>query len=82
MAGLSIPISYWKLCEKGISKVKHKYDLQESEVHTGWIVRKYIEQSKIANFDSLNYTQRRHEVQKIRKMELLRLQKSQNTKQF
>jgi hypothetical protein len=82
LAGLSIPISYWKKCEIGITKIKWKYDLQDSEVHTGWIVRKYIEQSKIAGFDSLNYAQRRHEVQKLRKVELLKLQKSQNKSHY
>lgn len=78
LAGLSIPISYWKLCEKGISKIKQKYDLQNYEIHTGWIVRKYIEQSRIIDFDIMNYAQRRHEVDKIRKIELLKLQKTPN----
>lgn len=78
LAGLSIPISYWKLCERGISKVKQKYQLENSEVHTGWIVRKYIEQSKIVGIESMNYAQRRYEIGKMRKSELLKLQKSPN----
>ncbi len=82
LAGLSIPISYWKLCEKGIMKVKAKYNLQDSEIHTGWIVRKYLEQSKIEGFDGLNQAQRRHEVQKQRKTELLKLQKSPNKSHY
>ena len=82
LAGLSIPISYWKKCESGIYKIKKKYDLQDSEVHTGWIIRKYLEQNKILNFDSLSYSQRRHEVGKIRKTELLKLQKSKNTSHY
>jgi hypothetical protein len=77
LAGLSIPILYWKICERGISKIKKKYDLQDSEVHTGWIIRKYLEQNRIVGFESLSHAQRRHEVQKIRKAELLKLQKSQ-----
>jgi hypothetical protein len=82
LAGLSIPISYWKLCEKGISKIKQKYDLQNSEVHTGWIIRKYLEQSKIIDFDTMNYIQRRYEVNKIRNAELLKLQKSTNKNHY
>ncbi|MBA4408044.1 MAG: DUF3800 domain-containing protein [Bacteroidota bacterium] len=78
LAGLSIPISCWKFCERGISKIKQKYDLENSEIHTGWIVRKFIEQSKIVKFEDLTYAQRRYEVGKIRKMELLKLQKSPN----
>lgn len=82
LAGLSIPISYWKKCEIGISKVKSKYGLQDSEVHTGWIVRKYLEQSRIVGFEAMDYAQRRHEVLKLRKAELLKLQKSQNKSHY
>lgn len=77
LIGISIPISKWKLCEQRIFKIKRKYNLIGSEIHTGWIVRKYLEQSRIPNFDQLSYADRRHEVSKIRKKELLLLQKSQ-----
>ncbi len=77
LVGISIPISKWKLCEQKIFRIKKKYDLVGSEIHTGWIVRKYLEQSRIQNFDKLDYNTRRHEVGKIRKRELLKLQKSQ-----
>lgn len=82
LTGLSIPISYWKKCENGISKIKLRYDLQDSEIHTGWIVRKYLEQNKIAGFNSIGHAQRHHEVQKLRKIELLRLQKGQNKSHY
>ncbi len=82
LSGLSIPISYWKLCEHRISSVKKKYGLAESEIHTAWIVRKYLEQSKITGFDSMDFGQRRHEVEKLRKAELLRLQKSPNRNHY
>lgn len=78
LAGLSVPIAYWKKCEKGINNIKKNYGLLDCEVHTGWIVRKYLEQSRIPNFDSLTHAQRRYEVSKIRKTELLKLQKSPN----
>ena len=55
LVGISIPISKWKLCEQRIYKIKHKYDLVGSEIHTGWIVRKYLEQSRINNFEKLDY---------------------------
>lgn len=82
LAGISIPIKYWKLCEKKITKIKQKYDLQNAEIHTGWIVRKYLEQSRISGFDLMNFSQRRYEVEKIRKSELLKLQKTQNKQQY
>lgn len=82
LAGLSIPISYWKLCESKISSIKNKYGLLDGEIHTAWIVRKYIEQSKVQGFDGMNHAQRRHEVEKLRKAELLRLQKSSNRNHY
>lgn len=82
LTGLSIPISYWKKCEKGITKVKQKYGLQDSEVHTGWIVRKYLEQSRIPGFEEMPHAQRCHEIHKLRKTELLHLQKSANKSHY
>lgn len=78
LAGVSIPISKWKICETRISKLKKKYLLEDSEIHTGWIIRKYIEQRSIAGFEAMSYAQRRQEVEKFRKSELLKLQKSRN----
>ena len=47
-----------------------------------WILRKYIEQAKVADFDKLDYAQRRYEIEKLRKVELLRLQRSSNRKLY
>lgn len=82
LVGISIPISKWKFCEKKIHRIKKKYNLANSEIHTGWIVRKYLEQSQITDFGKLDYFSRRHEVQKIRKRNLLKLQKTQNKKHY
>ena len=75
LAGIAIPIKYWKKCEADIMKIKKKYDLENAEIHTGWLIRKYIEQNKIANFDRLSYPQRIAEVTKLRNIELLALKK-------
>jgi hypothetical protein len=82
LAGLSIPVWHWRDCDREISVIKAKYGLQDAEMHTAWILRSYLEQSKIANFDSLTYVQRRYEVEKLRKVELLRLQRAGNSKQY
>ncbi len=76
LAGLAIPISKWKFCENGITRIKKKYDLEDCEIHTGWIARKYLEQAKITDFESLTKAQRINEVNKLRKTELLKLQKN------
>lgn len=82
LAGLSIPVWHWKDCDREVSGIKAKYGLRDTEMHTAWMLRSYLEQSKIANFDSLTYVQRRYEVEKLRKVELLRLQRVGNSKQY
>ncbi|MCX7637776.1 MAG: DUF3800 domain-containing protein [Cyclobacteriaceae bacterium] len=76
LAALSIPIYKWKVCENEINQVKKKYNLVDAEIHTGWLIRNYIEQNKISAFESMTYEQRQAEVEKFRRAELLRLQKS------
>ena len=78
LAGLSIPIWHWKECDREIETIKRKYLLDNSEVHVAWILRPYSEQSRISDFDKLDYRQRRSQVESLRKAELLRLQRSGN----
>jgi Protein of unknown function (DUF3800) len=74
LAGLSFPISYWRNADREISQVLGRYGLQNEEFHTGWLLRKYLEQTKIPNFDQLDWHGRRSAVQQYRIRELLRLQ--------
>jgi hypothetical protein len=76
LAGLSIPVWHWRDSEKEIYTIKQKYSLQDTEIHSGWLTRKYIEQSKIPDFRKLDFFQRRYEVEKYRNTNLLNLQKS------
>lgn len=78
LCGISIPINNWKLCDSQISRIKKKYNLINAEIHTGWILRSYLEQTKITNFESLSQTDRRTAVNQYRKKELYKLQKSGN----
>jgi Protein of unknown function (DUF3800) len=76
LAGFSIPIWRWKRCDIAIEKIKRPYALQNAEIHVAWLLRKYIEQKQIPNFETLPYERRRSEVERIRRQELYRLQKS------
>jgi len=80
LAGLSIPVWYWKKCDQDIAAIKARYDLEGAEIHTAWILRWYLEQDKVADFDSLDHLQRRYEVGRIRTAELLRLQRAGSRK--
>ena len=76
LAGLSIPYSNWKNQDKEIEQVKGRYDLQDTELHTGWLLRRYREELAIPDFAMLGHAQRRSEVKRLRNAELLRLQKT------
>ena len=74
LAGLSIPVNRWKEAEQDIYQIKHKYSLENKEIHTAWLLRKYIEQIKIPNFEALPYNTRIYEVNKYRKADIFKLQ--------
>lgn len=82
LAGLSIPISKWKECDNCIENIKRNYRLESAEIHVAWMMRPYLEQSKIPDFANLNEGQRRAAVQTYRNGELLRLQRANNNKLY
>lgn len=75
LVGLSVPDEYWKQHTMQVDRVKSKYGIEHSEIHTAWMLRSYNEQEAIAGFASMSFDERRIEVQKKRNQELLRLQK-------
>jgi hypothetical protein len=75
LAGLCIPISEWRAIDMSISNLLKRYGLDGAEFHTAWILRKYLEQSKIPNFEKMDIAGRRTAVQQARNKELLRLQR-------
>ncbi len=74
LAGISIPIWFWKTCDKDIYFIKHKYDLDKAELHVAWMMRQYPEQDAITDFNHLDYAQRRSRVNSLRTAKLLHLQ--------
>ena len=82
LAGISIPIWLWRDCDRDISEIKHKYLLDNAEIHTAWILRKYLEQDRIPNFSLLDVEQRRSQTEEQRKAELLRLQRVGNHRHY
>jgi hypothetical protein len=81
LCGISIPAIHWKKYDRQIAKVKTNWDLLDQEMHTAWMLRPYIEQVKIPGFDRLDRLQRRVEVNKCRKADLLKLQQG-NQKRY
>ncbi len=82
LAGIAVPIWHWNDCDREVSVIKRRYDLQGAEIHTGWILRPYSEQKNIADFEHLPHSNRRSEVERMRRAEILRLQKTGNSKHY
>ena len=82
LAGVSIPVTYWKVHDQEIEVIKKKYNLDNIEIHLGWILRPYLEQRRIPDFDKLPYAGRRSQVERWRINELLRLQRTRKPKQY
>jgi hypothetical protein len=82
LAGISVPIWHWRRYNQDIENIKKKYDLAKTEIHVAWILRPYLEQRRIPDFDNLDYNQRRYQVNSQRTAELLELQKDKNPKHY
>lgn len=70
--GLSIPGETWKEKDREITRIKGRYGLADTEIHSGWLARRYIEQERISNFDALSSNDRRRAVQEARDAFLVR----------
>jgi hypothetical protein len=82
LAALSIPIWHWSSADRGVSAILARYGLEDQEFHTAWILRKYLEQSRIPDFDFLNFAQRRTAVERERNARLLKLQGANQSKMY
>lgn len=78
LAGISVPIWHWNDCDRELRRIKQQYELADAEIHTAWLLRRYLEQNKVRDFAKLIRSQRRSEVERLRKSELLRLQAQPN----
>lgn len=82
LAAVSIPILHWKDCDRQITAVKERFRLGGTEIHTAWLARAYSEQRVVAAFQALSDAERRASVAQFRQRELLRLQRSGNSRQY
>ncbi len=76
LAALSIPIRRWKECSNDVESIKRIYALESSEIHVAWVLRNYLEQMSVNEFDKLSFDARRKEISNQREAALSKLQKS------
>jgi hypothetical protein len=82
LAGLAIPIEKWKECDLQVERIRARYGIGDDEVHIAWLLRPYLEQTRIPGSDALSRSERKDRVEMLRKAELLRLQRIRYRKQY
>lgn len=75
LAGIAIPIERWREADAAISEIMAKYGLSGQELHTAWLLRKYLEQSRIDGFQEMTGDERRAQVARLRVAEIHRVRK-------
>jgi hypothetical protein len=78
LAGISIPIWHWRTSDSTIYEILARYGLGGKELHTAWLMRPYLEQSRIVGFENLDRAARRAAVERERNTYLLALQRNRN----
>ena len=77
LAGISIPIWFWRNSDEAVYAILARYGLGGKELHTAWLLRTYLEQSRIPNFEQMDWTARRAAVERERNRYLLQVQRAQ-----
>lgn len=74
LLGYSIPaVTTWRDKTEQMSTIKSDYDLDGKEIHTAWMLKKYIEQKYIPDFEKLDYAARRKAVEKKQDESLIKI---------
>ena len=60
IAAVSIPLTSWKNYDTQLRNLLSRHRLIDVELHTAWMARKYPEQERIPNFDTLSDGDRRN----------------------
>jgi hypothetical protein len=82
LAGLSIPIWRWRTSDQDVYRIMARHGLGGQEFHTAWLLRTYLEQSRIPDFEHLDWAGRRASVERERNRYLLHLQRTQRSQTY
>ncbi|MEW6350324.1 MAG: DUF3800 domain-containing protein [Thermodesulfobacteriota bacterium] len=59
LLGVAFHVKYWSATAKRVEEVKQTYGLSGTEIHTGWLARRYQAQESVAGFANLDWSNRR-----------------------
>ncbi len=82
LVGLAILAEHWKQYEIQIAQRKRHFGLEDREIHTAWMARRYVEQEQVPGFVGLSWDERRRVAQTKRDEFLIRLSARGTSKQL
>lgn len=62
LLGFAIQVWDWKRQDRAVSALKRQHGLDDLEIHTGWMTRRYLEQERIKGFEGMDHAARRKSV--------------------
>lgn len=71
LSGIAIQSNKWIEKTYQVSQIKKKYRISGKELHSAWMMRRYLEQERIDGFEELDDINRKNAVLKQRKATLL-----------
>ena len=82
LLGLAIPAAAWHDKDRRVNLIKARYSLEDIEIHTGWIARRFPEQEHIPNFEQMDSIERRDAVTAERTKSLIKAAALKSTDQL
>jgi hypothetical protein len=73
LSGLAIPDKQWKALEQQVNNCKRRYGLENVEIHTAWLARRFVEQEQVRDFERLSWIDRRAAVRVRRDAALIKV---------
>jgi hypothetical protein len=73
LLGLVLPAEMWKPRDREVRACCKPFNLEDCEIHTAWMARRYPEQDKIPAFSSMSRDDRRKSVEQARQKRLISL---------
>lgn len=74
LVGFAVRADFWRQQDQAVIELKQKFGLERAEIHTAWMLRRYLEQESIPGFDGMDHAERRRRVQAARRSLLNRIE--------
>ena len=82
LLGVAIPALDWHAMDFRVGKIKREFNVEDAEIHTGYLARTYAAQAKIPDFEKLQHKDRRKLMHEARKESLSKAKATGNSRKY